>query len=155
MKWDDLTKEQQDHFDRLVEVHGKPPVGATHFDMRDFSSSSFMVCKKGKWCFWDMYTVRFEEWVDDGQSVKIPIPDKPWHEEDMSENKHSHYYREWHGKLDIYRVIDLWNITDPCFQHALKKIMCAGNRGHKDLKKDVQDIIDTMQRKLEMMEETE
>jgi len=40
-------------------------------------------------------------------------------------------------------------------QHALKKILCAGNRGYKDEREDIQNIIDTMQRKLEMMVEDE
>ena len=40
-------------------------------------------------------------------------------------------------------------------KHALKKILVPGARGHKDLTKDINDIIDTMQRKLEMIAENE
>jgi hypothetical protein len=57
--------------------------------------------------------------------------------------------------IDVYRIIDLYELHDPCFQHALKKILVPGARGHKDLTKDINDIIDTMQRKLEMMAENE
>lgn len=70
-------------------------------------------------------------------------------------DKHEHYKKDVsHLKLiDVYRIIDLYRVTDGCFQHALKKILVPGQRGHKDLRKDIEDIIDSMQRKLEMMEE--
>lgn len=71
------------------------------------------------------------------------------------DRKHSHYYKDVSklDVIDVYRIIDLYDITDPCDQHALKKILCPGERGHKDIIQDTQDVIDTMQRKLEMFDE--
>lgn len=71
------------------------------------------------------------------------------------DRKHSHYFKDVSklDVIDVYRIIDLWKITDPCDQHALKKILCPGGRGHKDIIQDTQDVIDTMQRKLEMFSE--
>lgn len=71
------------------------------------------------------------------------------------DRKHSHYYKDVSklDVIDVYRIIDLYNITDPCDQHALKKILCPGERGHKDIIQDTQDVIDTMRRKLEMFSE--
>lgn len=71
--------------------------------------------------------------------------------------KHSHYYKDVSQLkyIDVYRVIQLYDIHDPCLQHALKKILCAGDRGHKSLREDIQNIIDTMNRKLEIMDEDE
>lgn len=71
------------------------------------------------------------------------------------DRKHSHYFKDVSNLdvIDVYRIIDLWKITDPCDQHALKKILCPGERGHKDIIQDTQDVIDTMQRKLEMFSE--
>ena len=71
--------------------------------------------------------------------------------------KHSHYKKDVRhlDYIDVYRIIDLYELHDPCFQHALKKILVPGARGHKDLTKDINDIIDTMQRKLEMIAENE
>lgn len=71
----------------------------------------------------------------------------------MSVNKHHHYYKEWHGKMDVYRVCDLFEVDDAALSHAVKKLLCTGQRGHKDFKKDIEDVVDTLQRKLEMMEE--
>ena len=71
--------------------------------------------------------------------------------------KHAHYKKDVKhlDYIDVYRIIDLYELHDPCFQHALKKILVPGARGHKDLTKDINDIIDTMRRKLEMMAENE
>jgi hypothetical protein len=69
--------------------------------------------------------------------------------------KHDHYKRDVsHLKsIDVYRVIDLFGITCPVAQHVLKKSMAAGKRGHKDVRKDWQDIRDSAERKLLMLEE--
>lgn len=69
--------------------------------------------------------------------------------------KYPHYFRDVSHLqvIDIYRVIDLFGVTDPCLQHALKKIMAAGKRGAKDPAKDISEAIDSLNRKLEMMTE--
>ena len=68
---------------------------------------------------------------------------------------HSHYHKDVSElkTIDVYRVLRLFNVTDPCLQHAAKKVLCAGNRGHKDLYRDVQDVIDTLERWKEMYAE--
>ena len=55
--------------------------------------------------------------------------------------KHAHYKRNVKhlDYIDVYRIIDLYELHDPCFQHALKKILVPGARGHKDLIKDIND----------------
>lgn len=49
-------------------------------------------------------------------------------------------------QADVYRVLDAFGVTDPHLQHAAKKILCAGQRGHKDLMTDLDDIIDSVQK---------
>ena len=44
-------------------------------------------------------------------------------------------------ETDVYRVLDAFKVTDPCLQHLVKKALAAGDRGHKDLAQDYQDII--------------
>ena len=87
--------------------------------------------------------------IVDGILIRVDKEDK--------QQKHSHYKKDVRhlDYIDVYRIIDLYELHDPCFQHALKKILVPGARGHKDLTKDINDIIDTMQRKLEMMAENE
>ena len=65
---------------------------------------------------------------------------------------HSHYYKDVSAlkTIDVYRVLKLFEVSDPCLQHAAKKVLCAGSRGHKDLYRDVQDAIDSLERWKEM-----
>ncbi len=68
--------------------------------------------------------------------------------------KYSHYYKTLPClTVDVYRVLHAFDVTDPCHQHAAKKIMVAGGRGAKDAKKDVEEAIDSLVRWLEMRRE--
>jgi len=71
-------------------------------------------------------------------------------------NKHPHYHKDVHHlqTVDVYRVLALFNVTDPCIQHAVKKLLVAGGRGAgKDLGKDVQEAIDSLERFKEIQAE--
>ena len=68
--------------------------------------------------------------------------------------KHSHYFKTTPSpQVDVYRVLSMFNVTDPCLQHAIKKLLVAGDRGHKDESKDIQEAIDTLERWKIMREE--
>lgn len=73
----------------------------------------------------------------------------------MSQEKHSHYKKGVDGLkfVDVYRVLSLFGVTDPCLQHACKKILCAGHRGAKGIHQDVQEAIDTLERWKDMQAE--
>lgn len=74
-------------------------------------------------------------------------------EQGVVRTKHSHYYKDVRTLefIDVYRVLALFNVTDPCIQHAVKKLLVAGGRGAgKDITRDVQEAIDTMARWQEM-----
>lgn len=43
--------------------------------------------------------------------------------------------------LDFYDIAKGWDVRCPALQHALKKILAPGNRGHKDLITDLNDIV--------------
>ena len=67
---------------------------------------------------------------------------------------HSHYFKPCpYDTLDVYRVINIFGVSDPCIQHALKKMLCSGVRGYKDQSKDIQDVIDTLERWKQMRKE--
>jgi hypothetical protein len=50
----------------------------------------------------------------------------------------------------VYRILDLFDVVDQAIGHAAKKLLVAGGRGHKDIDKDIQDVIDTLERWKEM-----
>lgn len=55
--------------------------------------------------------------------------------------------------IDVYQVLRAWEVTDPCLQHLLKKALACGTRGHKDLKEDLEDILASAKRAVEMHNE--
>lgn len=73
--------------------------------------------------------------------------------------RHSHYFKDVSGLeiVDVYRVLELFGVADPCLQHAVKKILVAGARGDKavvsTLERDIQEAIDTLKRWQEMRAE--
>jgi hypothetical protein len=71
--------------------------------------------------------------------------------------KHSHYFKNVRhlDGIDVYRVLELFNVTNPCLQHAVKKLLCAGGRGAKDMEQDVQEAMDTLERWQDMQVEDE
>ena len=70
---------------------------------------------------------------------------------------HGHYFKDVSHlcTVDVYRVLSLFNVADPCLQHAIKKLLCAGGRGAKNDVKDVQEAIDSLTRWQQMRAEDE
>jgi hypothetical protein len=49
--------------------------------------------------------------------------------------------------VDIYRILLMYDVTDPCLQHAIKKLLVAGGRkGGKDITRDVDEAMVALQR---------
>jgi hypothetical protein len=82
------------------------------------------------------------DWVDVGRA------------EEQDPGKHYRFrYRGIH--LDPFRIAHIYGINDFALQTILKKCLCAGNRGHKDFKQDLKDIISAAERRIEMLDEDE
>lgn len=76
--------------------------------------------------------------------------------EPVVKQKYSHYYKNVSTLdfIDVYRVLHLFNVTDPCIQHAVKKLLVAGGRGAgKDISKDIKEAQDCLARWMEMRDE--
>lgn len=69
--------------------------------------------------------------------------------------KHPHYFKSVKHLeyIDPYRILKLYEVTDPAIAHAFKKVLMAGQRGAKDIDKDISEAIDTLTRWQEMREE--
>lgn len=81
-----------------------------------------------------------------------PLP--PYKKEVEASTKHNHYFKDCpYGKVDVYRILEIFDVTDPCIQHCVKKLLCAGGRGYKDINLDINNVIDTLQRWKDMREE--
>jgi len=69
---------------------------------------------------------------------------------------HGHYFKDVRhlSHIDVYRVLALFAVTDPCIQHAVKKLLVPGGRaGGKDQAHDVQDAMDSLLRWQQMRHE--
>lgn len=69
---------------------------------------------------------------------------------------HSHYFKnvDHLTTLDVYRVLDLFAVTDGAIAHAVKKLLVAGRRGAgKSFEQDIKEVVDTLNRRLEMVKE--
>ena len=83
---------------------------------------------------------------------KSPDPQKP---ADKVAAAFPHYYKDTRHleKVDVYRVLDLYKVTDPSIAHATKKLLCSGGRGAKDQITDIKEAIAALERFLDMQEE--
>ena len=76
--------------------------------------------------------------------------------DDANPRSHSHYFKSVRGldEIDVYRVLELFHVSDPCIQHAVKKLLVLGGRGGgKSKERDVRETIDTLIRWLEIRSE--
>ena len=48
--------------------------------------------------------------------------------------------------VDVYDVLDAFDVTNPATAHAIKKLLCTGGRGFKDWETDLQEAIDSLER---------
>jgi hypothetical protein len=77
-------------------------------------------------------------------------------------NKYVRYIRDRFtgkviGRVDVYNVFDAFgvdNLPHPV-GHAAKKLLCAGQRGHKDTIKDLTEAIDALKRAVEILKSKE
>lgn len=56
--------------------------------------------------------------------------------------------------VDVYRTLSAFSVTDPACQHAIKKLLCMGLRGHKDVTTDLDDAIDSLNKMKAYLEQT-
>jgi hypothetical protein len=66
----------------------------------------------------------------------------------------AHYRKYYKGiELDPYRIAKIYGITDHMQFFILKKGLKAGGRGHKDLRRDIEDIKNACDRWLRTLDE--
>lgn len=74
--------------------------------------------------------------------------------ENQDNEKYPHYFKPCpYSHIDVYRVLDMFEVTHPALQHAVKKLLVAGGRGHKDILKDVIEAMHSCARFIEMEKE--
>jgi hypothetical protein len=73
---------------------------------------------------------------------------------DAEKDAGAHYRQYYKGiELDPYRIAKIYGITDHMQFFILKKGLKAGGRGHKDLRRDIEDIKNACDRWLRALDE--
>ena len=61
------------------------------------------------------------------------------------------YNRQCKGvTIDVYDVLKAFEVTDPALQHLVKKALCAGLRGYKTMQQDLQEVLESAKRAVEL-----
>ena len=75
----------------------------------------------------------------------------PDHPDCKCKEQSSKYSRPCKGiTLDVYDVLQAFSVTNPATQHAIKKLLCAGLRGHKDKMQDLTEALKSIERATEL-----
>lgn len=70
---------------------------------------------------------------------------------ERGEDKPNPYTRSVHDydTIDVYDVLNLYEVHDPAVVHAVKKLLCAGKRGTKDYLTDLQEAQSSLARAIQ------
>lgn len=52
--------------------------------------------------------------------------------------------------VDVYDVLKAFDVVCPAMQHAIKKMLCSGQRGVKDSVRDKREAIESINRSIEL-----
>ncbi len=55
-----------------------------------------------------------------------------------------------YGQVDVYAVLKAFNVTCPARQHAIKKLLCAGEREKGSIMQDLKEAKDAIVRACEI-----
>ena len=114
-----------------------PTSSATYSQAREFAEESG-TCSDGKPC-------------TDGVACNACPNRNPVDNPDEVAFKHSKYHVKIKGAwIDVYDILHAYQVTNPGDQHAIKKMLMPGKRGHKDAEKDRAEAIQSLQRAIEL-----
>lgn len=76
-------------------------------------------------------------------------------EQPLNEREFSHYFKDIsnYSVLDVYRVLDLYQVSNHAVAHAIKKLLCSGERGAKNEIVDIEEAIKSLYRAIEIIKE--
>ena len=53
-------------------------------------------------------------------------------------------------EIDVYDILKAFKVVNPATQHAIKKLLCAGDRGYKDKVQDLKEALASISRAIEL-----
>ena len=86
----------------------------------------------------------------------LMVENEIYHSVDEPETADNKYLRTISNKagesiiVDVYDVLEAFQVTCPALQHLSKKALCAGLRGHKSAAEDLVDIWNSAERAIQL-----
>lgn len=156
-----LIKAHRKEGNDWIEVPDGADIYVAVFNNNFFYKDNFKYTYRDKWVETAYCDVNLEIrqkmpvlWQRHTQPEELPFIDSlnDQYAEIEQVRKHRHYFKDVSNiaEIDVYAVLKLFDVTDPCLQHIVKKALCAGKRGHKDMMEDLQNIVDTAIRAVEL-----
>lgn len=66
-------------------------------------------------------------------------------------NKYARRIPQGKDHIDVYDVLIMFEVHDPAVQHAVKKLLMCGQRGHKNALEDLQEAKQSISRAIEIL----
>ena len=123
-------------------------IGKT-FTVRDISSNLLWLEGDGHW----VYLPDWLERVDHSELTETVSPPIEPPLTVTETREYSHYFKDVSklDTIDVYQVLELFEVTNPCLQHIVKKALVTGGRtAGKSFSQDLREIRDTAIRAIEM-----
>ncbi|HYE79129.1 MAG TPA: hypothetical protein VEI97_14195 [bacterium] len=155
--WREIDRKQRLECERCGRPHDGTPHLCLPKDLQGFKSQGITMQVPGK--------LKADE--EAAQSFPPPSPHpepSPTPGGSGGERKHSgsKYVREIKSAVsdqriavDVYSVLEAFQVTCPARQHAIKKLLCAGLRGKGSELDDLQEAIDAIRRAVELQQQRE
>lgn len=68
-------------------------------------------------------------------------------------NKYDRPLPEGKRSIDVYDVLERFNVSCSATQHAIKKLLCSGIRGYKSTEQDLREALESIERAIELQQE--
>lgn len=110
--------------------------GQVEVDVADFDGD-YMTCPPGK--------------LRKAQIEATPEEDEEWQAMEERQKRSKYHVQIRPGVyVDVYDVLHAFGVTNPGDQHAIKKMLMPGKRGHKDAIQDRREAIQSLERAIEL-----
>lgn len=88
---------------------------------------------------------------NDGDHYATPEEDEEWQAMEGRQKRSKYHVQIRPGVyVDVYDVLHAFGVTNPGDQHAIKKMLMPGKRGHKDAIEDRREAIQSLERAIEL-----
>lgn len=84
-------------------------------------------------------------------AFSTPEEDEAWQAKEERQKRSKYHVQIRPGVwVDCYDVLHAFGVTNPGDQHAIKKMLMPGKRGHKDAIQDRREAIQSLERAIEL-----